>query len=319
MPSRVVSAEDLEAQLAALRRSTPDPAAGIFGPGSVNWKVNRESALFLAGGRAALLQIAHPWIATAIAQHSRTLDDTVGRFHNTFRVMFTIWFGSLEQAFAVARRLHRLHQGIRGTLPQATGRFAERSAYQANEVDALVWVYASLIDSALLTYELVLPPLSGGEREHYYAKSRQAAALFGIAPEDLPQDLHGFELYMESALASDMLGVSAATRELGQRLQEGAGFKFRLPFWYRALTTQLLPPRFREEFQFAYGEREQQAANRALRWIRRIYPHLPALLRFVGPYNEVQAKLRGRPAPTLATRISNRFWIGQPALLELAP
>jgi uncharacterized protein (DUF2236 family) len=314
MSWRAVSAANLEEQLDQLRQSTPNPAHGLFGPSSANWKVNRESALFLAAGRAALLQLAHPWVANAIAQHSRTLDDPIGRFHHTFRVMFTMSFGSLDQAFDAARRLHRLHESIRGTVSETAGKFEQGSCYQANQIDALAWVFATLIDSSLLAYELVLPALSAAERNEYFAESRKSAALFGISPSELPQDFAGFENYMQSALQSNMLGVGAATRQLAHRLQSGAGLRIPPPFWYRALTTSLLPPRFRQEFEFAYGDRERDAADRAIRWLRRIYPHLPPALRFVGPYNEIQSRLNGQTAPGLAIRISNKVWIGQRSL-----
>jgi uncharacterized protein (DUF2236 family) len=316
MPARAVSAGDLELLLADIRKSTPNPQLGLFGPGSVNWKINRESALFLAAGRAALLQLAHPWVAAAIAQHSRTLQNPIGRFHNTFRVMFTISFGSLDQAFAAARRLYRLHETIRGTLPQTAGRFAAGSSYQANEVEALTWVFATLVDSALLAYDLALPPLSTAERQQYYLEGLRSIALFGISAAEFPADLPAFQRYMQSTLQSEMLGVGAQTRELAHGLQAGVGLPMRVPYWYSALTTQLLPPRFREEFQFSYGERQGMAADRAVRWVRRIYPRLPAGLRFVGPYLEIQSRLRGRLKPSLSTRISNRVWIGKPTLFQ---
>ncbi len=311
----VVSARDLETLIAELKLSAPNPSRSIFAPDSISWKINRESALFLAAGRAALLQLAHPWVATAIAEHSRTLNDPIGRFHHTFRVMFTMVFGTVEQALAASRHLHRRHQTIRGTLPQTTARFPQGTPYEANEVSALCWVYATLIDSALLVYELVLPPLLDLEREQYYAESRLTAALFGIPRESLPPDWSAFCGYMRSALQSDMLGVSAATRDMAHRLQNGAGLKVRPPVWYRALTTELLPPRFREEFGFTYGEREQISASRALHLLRRIYPRLPAALRFVGPYNEVRSRLAGCPRPSRMIRLSNKLWIGQPSLL----
>ena len=318
MALRAVSTDDLEALLAELRRSTPDPRVGIFGPGSMNWKVNRESALFFAAGRAALLQLAHPWVAAAIAQHSHTLRDPVRRFHNTFRLMFTMSFGSLDEAFTAARRLHRLHETIRGTLPLAAGRFSAGSPYQANEAEALTWVFATLIDSSLIAYDLALPPLSTPEREKFYAESRKSVALFGIPPDEMPPDLAAFERYMQMTLQSDVLGVSAKTRQLAQQLASGAGSSLPPPFWYRALTIHLLPRRFRDEFDFVYGERERAAAERALRWIRRVYPRLPSLARFVGPYREVQEILRGRKRPSVAVRLSNRLWVGQPALLMAA-
>lgn len=313
-----VSADDLERLLANLQRSSPDSSRGLFGPDSVSWKVNRESALFLAATRAALLQLAHPWVAAAIAQHSKTFHDPVARFHQTFRIMFTMSFGSVEQAFAVARQLHRRHQGISGTLSERAGRFATGTSYEANEVDALVWVYATLIDSSLLAYELVLPPLAQVERERYYSESRQAASLFGIPPTCWPQDWAGFDRYMKSTLQSDMIGVTAATRQMGHRLQTGAGLALQPPFWYRALTIQLLPPRLREEFQFFFGEREQRSACRALRWIRRIHPKLPAAMRFVGPYNEALSRVKGK-GPSIAIRLANKIWVGQSELFGNPP
>ncbi len=316
MPSRAVSADDLELLLADLRQSTPNPQIGLYGPGSANWKVNRESALFLSAGRAALLQLAHPWVAAAIAQHSRTLDNPIRRFHNTFRVMFTMSFGSLEQAFGVARRLHLLHESIRGTLPQAAARYREGSSYHANEISALTWVFATLVDSSLLAYDLALPPLSTAEREQYYAEVRKSAALFGIPLTEVPPDLTSFQRYIQSMVQSDTLGVSAAGRQLAHQLQGGAGLPVQPPFWYRALTIQLLPPRFRDEFQFSYGERERIAADRAVRWVRHFYLRLPSALRFVGPYNEIQSRLRGQLQPSLSTRVSNRLWIGRPALFQ---
>lgn len=312
--SPVVSAADLERLLREAENAAANAAEGILGPNSISWKVNRESALFLAAGRAALLQLAHPWVAAAIAEHSRTLHDPIGRFHHTFRVMFTVVFAPVQDAIAAARHLHRRHERIQGRLPEATGRFVEGSAYEANDPAALRWVYATLVDSALLGYELVLPGLTEMERERYYAESQKTAALFGIPCECLPQDWAAFQRYVEATLDSDIVGVSSVARQLAWELQAGAGLRVRPPAWYGALTTHLLPPRLREEFQLDYGEREQRSAERAVRWLRRIYPRLPASLRFVGPYNEIQSRLHGRPSPSLAVRLSNKLWIGQPSL-----
>ena len=172
----------------SVAKHTANPQMGIFGTDSVSWKVNRESALFLGAGRAALLQLAHPWVTTALDQHSNLLDDPLARFHNTFRVVFTMVFGTLDQALAASRHLYRLHTRIQGELPESVAAYARGSLYEANEVNALVWVYATLIESALLAYDLVLPPLSSVERETYYAESKTLAALFGIPADALPAD-----------------------------------------------------------------------------------------------------------------------------------
>jgi uncharacterized protein (DUF2236 family) len=175
-----VSQKHIERLWTLIAEDTSDPRAGIFGPSSISWKVNRESALFLGAGRAALLQLAHPWVAAALDQHSNLRLDPLARFHNTFRVIFTMVFGGLEQALAASRHMYQLHTRIRGKLPESVAIFPQGSSYEANEVNALVWVYATLVESALLAYDSVLPPLSHGEREAYYAESKRMAALFGI-------------------------------------------------------------------------------------------------------------------------------------------
>ena len=169
-----------------------DGPAGIFGPDSVIWRIDREAAVFLGAGRALLLQLAHPWVAAAIAQHSRSLADPIGRFHRTFSTVFTMVFGATGQALAAARRLHRRHTAINGTLGEDVGAFAVGSPYCANDIAALRWVHATLTDTALLAYELVNPPLPAGDRERYYADCRLFAALFGIPQSALPQSWADF-------------------------------------------------------------------------------------------------------------------------------
>jgi len=317
-PSSVVSFADLERLLHEAESAAASPAEGILGPSSVSWKVNRESALFLAAGRAALLQLAHPWVAAAISEHSRTLHDPIGRFHQTFRTMFTVVFAPTRAAVDAARRLHRRHDPIRGRLQATTGRFVGGTSYQANDIAALRWVYATLVDSALLAYELVLPALTQVERERYYMESRKTAALFGIPRGCLPEDWTAFQRYFAAAVQSDSVGVSSKARQLAWKLRAGAGLPVRPPFWYGAMTTRLLPARLRDEFRFAYEEREQRSAERALRWLRRVYPRLPAGVRFVGPYNEAQSRLHGKLRPNLGVRLSNRLWIGHPSFLGSA-
>src|SRR5499425_305852 len=149
----MVSQSDFEAALDFVQTRAAGSVEGIFGPASITWRIDREAVIFLGAGRALLLQLAHPWIASAIAEHSRTLADPIGRFHRTFNVMFTIVFGTTEQALAAARRLHQRHAGISGALTGTVGPFASGSRYEANEINALRWVHATLTDTALIAYE----------------------------------------------------------------------------------------------------------------------------------------------------------------------
>jgi uncharacterized protein (DUF2236 family) len=313
-----VSRAEIEHLWESIRHQTADPHAGIFGPSSISWKVHRESALFLGAGRAALMQLAHPWVATALEDHSNLRNDPLARFHNTFRVVFTMIFGTLSQALAASRHLYQLHTRIKGELPARVARYPQGSPYEANEVNALFWVYATLIESALLAYDSVLPPLSSIERETYYIENKTLAALFGIPPEAMPVDWSAFEAYNRAMLSSDMLGVNALSREFAGRVLHARGSWFPVPGWYRALTAASMPERLRSEFALEYGKREEDAAARARQRLAKIYRRVPAALRFVGPYQEANARLRARRV-NLLTLASNRFWMGQPRMMFSQP
>ena len=293
--------EPLDELIASLEQLPGDARQGFFGPGSITWQVNRESAVFLGAGRAALLQLAHPWVATALAHHSNLLNDAVGRFHSTFRVIYTMLFGDRAQATQAAQQLYRRHTTIQGPLPKG-GR------YDANNVAAQRWVYATLVESAILAYDFVLPPLSSAEREQYYQESKRMAALFGIPGEALPRDWGAFIAYVAEMFDSPELYVDGNARALGDSVLAGVGTWLKPPPWYRALTSFWMPPRLRMEFGLPLAD-----AN-AASWLPRVYGFLPAMPRFVGPYHEARARLRGR-SPGMLTRRSNRFWMGVPRLL----
>jgi uncharacterized protein (DUF2236 family) len=305
-----VSRQDLEGALARVEQGVNDPRRGIFGPESMSWKIDRESALFLAAGRAALLQLAHPWVAAALAQHSSLLQNPIARFHNTFRIVFTMVFGSAPQALSAARSLHQLHTHIRGEISLPGDR---RAHYEANYIPALKWVYATLVDSAVLAYECVLPSLTARERDEYFLESKVFASLFGIPAGALPEDWAGFSAYMSEVFESSDVAVDSTAIALAEGVLAGAGSWVRPPEWYRALTAEWMPQRLRVEFGLTYGQRERRAADSARKWLPKLYRRLPPALRFTGAYHEACARIESRnPGPL--TRGSNRFWIGQPLM-----
>jgi uncharacterized protein (DUF2236 family) len=309
-PAHYVSLNESEAVIGDASRSSLDPRAGVFGPASASWKINRESALFLGAGRAALLQLAHPWVATALDQHSHVMERPIARFHSTFRIVFTMVFGSLAQASAAARHLYEVHTYIQGNMAEDIARWQRGSHYRANEVAALRWVFATLIESAVLAYETVLPPLARGERAAFYSDSVRLAGLFSIPAETLPPDWESFLRYCRETEQSDALGVTGSARAMAHNLLSGANAWIKPPHWYRALTTSWLPERFRSEFHLPFGPDEEVSVAAVRKHLPRYYGRLPASLRFVGPWHEAQSRLSGRTAGPL-TRLGNRFWIGQ--------
>jgi uncharacterized protein (DUF2236 family) len=313
MAPELVTPADLERSLSWAQAQAPSPTAGLFGPGSARWRVDREAILFLAAGRALLMQLAHPWVAQGVIDHSSSLDDPLGRFHRTFSAMFSFVFGTVEQALDAARRLHRRHERVAGVLGETAGPFPAGSPYYANHLPALRWVLTTLTDGALVAHETVLSPIDPALRQAYVADSRILGAMFGIAPDSLPQDWTGFEAERDRTMCSGELAVTAPARRIAERLVLHPPLPL-VAGSFRAVTARLMPERLREAYGLPYGTPERRTAERTIALLRRIYPKLPPALRNVGPYHEATGRLRGRSSPAPFTRALNRIWIGAPTL-----
>jgi uncharacterized protein (DUF2236 family) len=296
---------DLDAELERLERSCADGRAGLFGPDSEVWAVNRHAAIFLGAGRAALLQLAHPWVAQAIHDHSHVGRDPLGRFQRTFLNTGHMVFGDLEHALRASRRVHRVHDAITGRVAGGGGE------YRAHDIDALLWVHSTLWETSIHTYERVVGLLPAERVERYYRETARFAALFGIPERALPPSWNAFLAYNRSMWSS--LEVTPVAREIAQNLLRPRvrGVR-RLVRWYTDVTAWLLPPRLRAGF----GLPEPTAARareleRALARIRRIERRLPARLRYVPAYVEAQRRCAGRAGPDLLGALLTRAMVGR--------
>jgi len=86
--------------------------AYMFPPGSALPQITRELALLLGGGRALLLQLAHPLIAAGVADHSRFQDAPQARLERTLDLMLTLPLGTWGAGRPVLRRFHAVHGPI---------------------------------------------------------------------------------------------------------------------------------------------------------------------------------------------------------------
>src|SRR5438552_3181009 len=141
---------------------------GLYPEDSVTRRVNRENVLLLGGGRALLMQLAHPKVAAGVDEHSDFRSRPVHRLRRTIRMTMAIVFGDRDTALAAARAVNHTHSKVRGR------------DYRALDPDLLQWVHATLIDSALVTYETFVKPLTPGEREDFYQESKLPGELPGI-------------------------------------------------------------------------------------------------------------------------------------------
>lgn len=308
-----VTADDLERHLARLERRTGDRRAGLYGPGTVSWEVNREGITMLGGGCAALMQLAHPWVAHAVDQHSKTRTDPTGRFQRTFGYVFQMVFGDLDHALRAARRVHALHTKIRGAIKEDVGRFRRGDRYHANDEEALLWVHATLVDTALRVFELTVRELSPLEREAYYAESKLFAYLFGIGDDVLPGSWGDFSRWYADTIASDTIAVGEPARQM-RRFLLAAPTPLHRPAvaFVEVFTAGLLPEKLREQFGFRWGRREQIAFAQSVPLLRAAHRVSPGRLKHFPAYIDARRRLAGETSPDYLG-----WWLEQAALRGL--
>ena len=264
----------------------PDPElAGLYGPGSEAWRLNREAMLLLgAGPRALFLQIAHPLVAEGVDQHSDFRADPWTRLAGTLRSYLRIVYGTSTTARAEIRRLNGLHRGIGGDVREAAAAERFGSTYSARDPGLSLWVHATLVDSTLAAVGAWLGPIPPARRARFYAETIPVARLFGVPEAILPADVDAFDAYMASMLAPDgPVHPSATSRDLAEAvlhpplapLVEAGPLRAILGSavgvtaaalravptpaydWLLVPSIGLLPRSTRDEYGFAWGLRER--------------------------------------------------------------
>ena len=277
----MLSAMEIDDHLARANSSaTADQTSKyFFDPASKIWAVHREMVLLLAGGRALLMQLAHPKVAAGVAAHSRFQEDPLGRLYRTMSRMWSIVFDEESQAREALRQVEMVHKRVRGYVPVNEASHAG-AAYDASDQELLLWVHATLIDSAMIAYNLFVAPLNPAERVDYYNDSKKLAALFGIQENHIPSSVAAFDSYMSQILASEEIVPGPIARNLaidvlypGPWILRPAGPLFRL------VTAGLLPAKLRDRYGLEWNERREKKLLLAAKAIRSLLPLTPTPLR----------------------------------------
>ncbi len=242
---------------------------GMFGPETVTWKVGCEALLLLGGGRALILQVAHPLVAAGVEQHSSYDAHPWGRLYRTIDVTTKIAFGDRETSAASAAALRRVHARVTGEAPDGT-------PYAANRPDLLLWVWATLLDTSLLTYRRYVGSLTRAELESYYEEQTRFAAACGVPDGSWPDGYRAFRNYF-GATVEDELRPSEDSRRIAATVL-GAGLPLPLKPIGAALnlaTVGLLPATLRDRLGYEWGPGRQallEASSFTLRQAIRLLP-----------------------------------------------
>jgi uncharacterized protein (DUF2236 family) len=255
----------------------PDSPTLAFTPDSALWRVHREWLVCLSASRALLLELAHPLVAAGVAEHSHYRAEPFGRLARTLAVMTQLSFGAPPAARRAGRRFHGCHRKVTGTLTHAIGPFEAGTAYNADDPFLKLWVFATLIDSNLLVFDLFVRPLSESERAAYYRDCQSLAKRFGLSPALMPATHDDFRAYMHAMLHSDLLTVSDAARDIVRALFGAPIFGpfVRLASWPGI---GLLPAHLRAAFGLAWEDAHTRRLHRLAGWSRRARPLLPDVL-----------------------------------------
>lgn len=153
---------------------------GLFGPGSVAWRVVGHPVSLAGGLRSLIVQSLHPLAMAGVAQHSDYRHRALDRLRRTAHYVAATTFGDTATAQAAAERVRRVHRRVRGVDP-VTGR-----AYSADDPDTQLWVHCVEWHSFMAAYRAYGGHLTRAERDRYVAEGVRAAALLGVPAERVP-------------------------------------------------------------------------------------------------------------------------------------
>jgi uncharacterized protein (DUF2236 family) len=256
---------------------------GYFGSSSMSWQIGSEAFVNMGGGRAVLMQLAHPLVATAVMEHSRYMTDPIGRAENTFMLGQMLVFGSTRTAREAARIINHLHAHVHGVLKATAGDYNAGTMYKALDPELLLWVHATIVDTMLLLYPMFVKPLSWQEQNTFYQESKQIARLLGLAPSRMPRTVDDLRQYVYTMVYSNRLAATPQARRLAHQVlfPPTSAALTPLKYFNVYLTSALLPPPVRQMYDLHWGPKQQLLFETLVAGLKPVIAHLPPTLRIL--------------------------------------
>jgi uncharacterized protein (DUF2236 family) len=262
------------------------PDVGLFGPGSMAWRIDREVMVVAGGTCALLMQLAHPAVAAGVAQHSNFQADPFARLRRTLDASYAVVFGTRGEAHAAIRRMNAIHGAVRGTVPE-TG-----DPYHATDPALLLWVHATLIDTALRVYDRYVARLSAEDQQAYHAESRQIAMRLGVPADAVPETLVELRAEMLRLMDNGTVVVSDTARALAPAVLHPTPFPPAF-IWDLAhlVSLSVMPEPIRRGYGLSWSRARERGLQRAAALSRRVMPRVPSWLRTMPQARAAQRRL----------------------------
>ncbi|HTA02614.1 MAG TPA: oxygenase MpaB family protein, partial [Streptosporangiaceae bacterium] len=175
------------------RPGQADPRdSGLFGPGSVTWRVLSEPVMWIAGLRAMYLQALHPrvmlgtWQNTAFAKP----DEAWGRFTRTVEFVRVRTYGSTAEVERLGARLRKVHASLRGVDDDG-------QEFRLDEPELLLWVHCGEIGSYAEIARRSGVHVTPAELDAFVDEQRRSAAVVGLDPALAPASMAELDEYYE--------------------------------------------------------------------------------------------------------------------------
>jgi uncharacterized protein (DUF2236 family) len=178
---------------------------GLFGPGSVTWRVHANPVMIVGGLRALMIQALHPLAMAGVAQYSDFRNDPLRRLHGTARYVEAVTFGATATAEEAAAHVKRIHKRVKG-IDTVTGK-----PFSAEDPDTMVWVHCVEIHSFLAGFRAYGGRISEADQDRYLAEQVAAAELLDIPADIVPASRAEYRAYFADVLPQLCSSRDAAT------------------------------------------------------------------------------------------------------------
>jgi uncharacterized protein (DUF2236 family) len=282
-----------------------------FPPGeSMARRVHGERSVgLLYGQRALLIGALEPLTYTGTMLSTNAGDHPFTRLARTAKIQETVFLGTRAEADKALAAVHRLHERIRGELPDAAGAHPAGAAYSAFDPELMLWTLAVIADSGRAMYETMARPLSGSELEGLWQDYVRFGELFLLPREAVPATYREFKEWFDGKIASPDLDATEHALEMAPLV----AFRQPVPLPARLnLETQnlivkgTLPERVRQIFGIRWTSAHETAFRSITAAHRRARPAMPRQLRrgrndyFFNVVTQREKRRGGTPTPQIS-------------------
>jgi uncharacterized protein (DUF2236 family) len=166
---------------------------GLFGPGSVTWRVMSNRIMWVAVVRALYLQALHPRVVRGTLQNApgiTTPADAWARLRRTRKFIETRTFGTTAEAERAGRRVRMIHEPLTCTDPDGT-------RYRVDDPELLLWVHCGEVASAADIARRSGLPFSAADLDAFVDEQRTSAELIGVDRAAAPASMAELDAYHE--------------------------------------------------------------------------------------------------------------------------